>query len=153
MEKRKNFISSAAETVFNGGDEYKTTVSEKRSAFPLFTVVSAVIITVLIMFIVLSFVRISETDAKLSELKSDITAMTQKSDILSSKISDKYSYSAIEEKCGEMGLGINSPETVDLTERPEGDITRLENRGNGESSRAFFSAIYSSFVKLVEFLD
>ena len=46
-----------------------------------------------------------------------------------------------------MGLGINSPETVALTEGPEGDINEIENRGNGESSRAFSRHIFK-FRKL-----
>ena len=78
-----------------GGDRYSTVRAKGRTPFPLALIIGMIVATVLFMFIIFSFVQVSELSSEISSMKGDIKSLSAEAKTLEGRLDYKYTKSEI----------------------------------------------------------
>ena len=135
------------------GTQYKTVRAKEKQRFPISVVIGAVITTVLFMFIIFSFMQISQIQADIADMKSTMRALEKEERKLSMELEGKYS-SKIETLAADIGLSGESRVTYYLYDDKSIEVTEvIDPEDEEESSNTLMSAVSRSFRKFIEFME
>lgn len=135
------------------GTEYKTAPSEEKSRFPFTLVIGAAVMTVLFMFIIFSFMQISQIRSDIAQMQSTIRSLEKKERTLTMELEGEYS-SKIDSVAAEMGLSGESRVTRYLDDDNSPEVAEaVDPEDEGESTNTLMSAVSRSFRKFIEFME
>ena len=134
---KKSVISSLSDMCGGGGDRYKTVREKKSSPFPVALIIGMFVATVLFMFIIFSFVQVSELSSEISGMKSDIKALTAEAATLEGQLDSSRKTTVYFE-------GESSEDISEIVE-PESTL--------GGAIDSLLSAIAKNFNKFIEFMN
>ena len=95
-----------------GGDRYNTVKAKSRTPCPIAFIIGMLIATILFMFIIFSFVQVSELSSEILNMKSEIKDLSAEAKTLEGRLDYKYSKSEIEETASRLGLDSSRKTTV-----------------------------------------
>lgn len=152
---KKSVISSLSDMCGGGGDRYKTVREKKSSPFPVALIIGMFVATVLFMFIIFSFVQVSELSSEISGMKSDIKALTAEAATLEGQLDYKHTKSQIEATASELGLDSSRKTTVYFEGESSEDISEIVEPEStlGGAIDSLLSAIAKNFNKFIEFMN
>lgn len=107
-------------SIFLGGNEFRT-VNGEKTKFPLVSLLTMVFSTVLILFMVFSYIQITELSADIAGMKKEIVALSAKEEKLRDNLRQKYFFRDIEDTAGELGLAKDAGQIVILSETKEAE--------------------------------
>ncbi len=135
------------------GTEYKTVPSEEKARFPFTLVIGAAVMTVLFMFIIFSFMQISQIKSDIAQMQSTIRSLEKKERTLTMELEGEYS-SKIDSVSAEMGLSGESHVTRYLDDDSSPEVAEaVDPEDEGESTNTLMSAVSRSFKKFIEFME
>lgn len=152
---KKSVISSLSDMCGGGGDRYNTVKAKSRTPFPLAFIIGMLIATVLFMFIIFSFVQVSELSSDILNMKSEIKNLSAEAKTLEGRLDYKYSKSEIEETASRLGLDSSRKTTVYFESEGSEDVSEVIEPEStlGGAIDSLLSAISKNFGKLIEFLN
>ena len=152
---KKSVISSLSDACGGGGVRYKTVRSTEKKPLPLLLIVGAVVFTVLFMFIIFTFVQISDLSSEVSKMKSSLNALSSEEQTLKGQLDYKYSQFEIESTSEKLGLTSKKNTTVYFESEESADVSEVIEPENALGSRinTLLGAISKNFEKLIEFLN
>ncbi len=135
------------------GTQYKTVRSKEKQRFPIFMIVTAAVFTMLFMFIIFSFMQISQIQADIADMKSTIRSLEKEERKLSMELEGKYS-SKIETLAADMGLSGENRTTYYLDDEKHIEVTEvIDPEDTEDDSNTLMSAVSRSFRKFIEFME
>lgn len=151
-KKRRGFIGTMYNVSTN--TEYNTVKAKEKSRFPLSVVICAVIATLLFMYIVFSFMQISQIKSDMADMNSEIHALQREEKKISTELEGKYS-SKIESLAYDMGLSGKNSGAIYLDNGALLEVTEIiyPEKTPGSASNSLMSAVSRSFRKFLEFMD
>ena len=152
---KKSVISSLSDMCGGGGDRYNTVKAKSRAPFPLALIIGMIVATVLFMFIIFSFVQVSELSSEISAMKGDIKDLTAEAKTLEGRLDYKYTKSEIESTASGLGLDSSRKTTVYFESEGSEDVSEVIEPESqiGGAIDSLLSAIAKNFGKIVEFLN
>lgn len=152
---KKSVISSLSDMCGGGGDRYSTVRAKGRTPFPLALIIGMIVATVLFMFIIFSFVQVSELSSEISSMKGDIKSLSAEAKTLEGRLDYKYTKSEIESTASSLGLDSSRRTTVYFEGEASEDVSEVIEPENalGGAIDSLLSAIAKNFGKIIEFLN
>ncbi len=133
--------------------KYNTVRSTEKSRFPFTAVLGALIVTVLFMFIVFSFMQISQIKADMAEMNATMRSLRAEEKKLTTELEGKYS-AMIDSAVEDMGFSGEGADGIRIGERTRADVTSIIAPEEEPSTiNTLMSALSRSFRKFVEFLE
>ena len=110
--------------IFHGGQEYKTSTEQKKTPFPVKTVLFSACATILILTLIFSVIKISDLSAEIASLKRQTISLSAKKLSLENELDHRYSFAEIIESAEALGFAENGGrvvyvETTDAEEKAE----------------------------------
>ena len=107
------------------------------------------------MFIIFSFVQVSELSSEILNMKSEIKDLSAEAKTLEGRLDYKYSKSEIEETASRLGLDSSRKTTVYFESEGSEDVSEVIEPEStiGGAIDSLLSAISKNFGKLIEFLN
>lgn len=138
-----------------GGDRYDTVREKKSSPFPITVIIGMLVMTVLFMFIVFSFVQVSELSSEISKMKSDIKALSAEAATLEGQLGFKHTKSQIESAASDLGLDSSRKTTVYFEGESSEDVSEVVEPEStlGGAIDTLLSAIAKNFNRFIEFIN
>ena len=98
--------------IFHGGQEYKTTAEQKKTPFPVKTVLFAACATVLILSLIFSVIKISDLSAEIASLKRQTVSLSAEKLSLENELDHRYSFAEIIEAAEALGFAENGGRVI-----------------------------------------
>ncbi|MBO5023793.1 MAG: hypothetical protein J6D11_05750 [Clostridia bacterium] len=135
------------------GTEYKTVSAEEKQRFPVTIIIAAIITTALFMFVIFSFMQISQIQTDIAEMESTIRSLEKEERKLSMELEGKYS-SKIESLAADMGLSGESHVTYYLEDESSSEVLEaVDPEKDSEKTNTLMNAVSKSFKKFIEFME
>ena len=118
-------------------------------------IVGAVVFTVLFMFIIFTFVQISDLSSEVSKMKNTLNSLSSEEQTLKGQLEYKYSQFEIENTSSQLGLSSRKNTTVYFESEESADVSEVIEQENTLGSRinTLLGAISKNFEKLIDFLN
>jgi len=146
-----NTIKTSVEDEFSS---YKTEKAPKsKSPFPYATVLTAVVCTILLMLIVVSYVQLSQLQRDVNLLEREMSSIEDVDDKLNSALDQKYM--SAEESARQLGMvSLSNSQTVYLQSGNE-DVAGSVNKENSlkKAFSSFWSSVENAFEDVIEYLN
>ncbi len=113
--KKENGIVSFVKSIFSGGQGYETE-TVRTSPLPKKTILMTVVLTVLVLFLVFSFIEISALSSDIAALKKEEVNLRSRETKLSDDLSHKYPEAELLEAIAARGFTGGGGQTVILPE-------------------------------------
>lgn len=118
MKPRGSVFSRLCREIFLGGDEYRT-VKGRKTPFPAAMIFRAALITVLLLILTFTLIRISEVGAELAAMRKEAVTLADKEDKLRDELDRKYPYADREAAASDMGYAKDNGKAVVLPSEEE----------------------------------
>lgn len=153
-ERKPNFfVDMIKGFVISSASNTEKATEKKR--FPLLAIGTTAIATVLFLVIVASFMQISQIQAEMKIMESNIRELRAEERKLSMELEGRYS-SKIESVAADMGLSGKYHPTYYIESKNDGETEEIvENEAKEETTKnnSLLNAISRSFSKFIEFID
>ncbi|MBQ9511315.1 MAG: hypothetical protein IJR55_06455 [Clostridia bacterium] len=155
LSNKKSVFSSLSDACGGGGVRYNTVKSTEKKPLPLLMIVGAVVFTVLFMFIIFTFVQISDLSSEVSKMKNSLNALSSEEQTLKGQLDYKYSQFEIESTSSQLGLSSKKNTTVYFESEESADVSEVIEPENtlGSKINTLLGAISKNFEKLIDFLN
>ena len=153
-EKKPNFFAEMIKG-FVVSSASNTEKAAEKKRFPLLAIGTTAIATVLFFVIVASFMQISQIQAEMKVMESNIRQLRAEERKLSMELEGRYS-SKIESVAADMGLSGKYHPTYYLESDNDGqteEIVETEAKEEPVKNNSLLNAISRSFSKFIEFID
>ncbi|MBQ7160851.1 MAG: hypothetical protein IJR90_03995 [Clostridia bacterium] len=133
----------------------QTVKNEKRKPLPISAFAMAFICTLLLMFMIVSYVQINEYTVAVSELRSDLGDMVDRDKELTLELEKKNDMLAIEQKAGELGMVKVDQLTkkhVAIAQEDKIEVIEPEPTYDATVVTTIMSSIWENFAGLREYL-
>lgn len=155
FKNNNDLISSISDACGGGGVRYVTRKEKASAPFPLITIITVVFATVLFLFMVLTFMRISAITTDISKLRSEISELEGDASTLRGQIDYKYTKSQIEETSELLGLNSGKNTTVYFESENSSEVSQVieTETALGSTINTLLGVISKNFNKFIEFLN
>ena len=153
--KGDGFVKKTCKTLVDAslGTEYKTVTATEKARFPLAAIAVALITTVLFMFVIFSFMQISQIQSDIAKMEDTIHSLQKEERKLSMELEGRYS-SKIESLAKDMGLSGESHVTYYLDDGSSPEVMEaVDPEGESENTNTLMNAVSKSFRKFIEFME
>ena len=133
----------------------KTLKNEQKKPLPVSALIMAAICTLLLMFMIVSYVQINEYTVAVAELRSDLGALGEQDKELSLELERKNDMLLIEQKAGELGMAKVDQLTkkhISLTQEDKIEVIEPEPTADSTVVTTIMSSIWQNFAGLWEYL-
>lgn len=148
-------ISSLSDACGGGGTRYKTSPAKEKTPFPLATVIGAIAVTALFMFLIFSLVNLSDISGEVSSMRKELASLSEEEKTLSGQAEYRYSKLNVEENAEALGYGSDNYTNVyfDLhAAESEGGIAS-DSESEPRAVGTFFEKVGKFFRSLADFLN
>ncbi|MGN1096166.1 MAG: hypothetical protein ACI4QR_07225 [Eubacteriales bacterium] len=151
-KKRSGILGTMYSASMN--TKYKTVRSAEKRKFPLLIIACAVITTLLFMFIVFSFMQITQIKADIADMNAAVRTLQKEERKITMELEGKYS-SKIESIASDMGLSGGDANTIYLENDKSLEITEIitPEKPLDSTMNSLMSAVGKSLRKFIEFID
>lgn len=133
----------------------KTVKERKKRPLPISALAMAFVCTILLMFMIVSYVQINEYTVEVSSLRNELGNMVEKDKELTLELEKKNDMLAIEQKAGDLGMVKVDQLTkkhVTLTQDDKIEVVEPEPTGDSTVVTTIMSGIWQNFSGLWEYL-
>ena len=118
--------------IFHGGQEYKTSTEQKKTPFPVKTVLFSACATILILTLIFSVIKISDLSAEIASLKRQTISLSAKKLSLENELDHRYSFAEIIESAEALGFAENGGRVVYIETTDAEDTQKAEETTDTE---------------------